>query len=55
MLGPARVLLQLERARRRLLATDPSDKRKLLAASRRVDRLIVEYYRAKFGSRVAEN
>jgi len=45
-LDPVSLLLRLERARRKLQATDPNDKKKLLEASRRADRLIVEYYRA---------
>ncbi|WP_243137147.1 aspartyl-phosphate phosphatase Spo0E family protein [Desulfofundulus thermobenzoicus] len=44
-----KVILRLEKARRELLNTDPGDKEKLLAVSRKMDRLIVEYYRAKHG------
>lgn len=47
MLELNRVILRLEKARNRLLSVDPGDKEKLLAASRKVDKLIVEYYRAK--------
>ncbi|WP_243174922.1 hypothetical protein [Desulfofundulus sp. TPOSR] len=49
MLDLGRAILRLEKARRELLTTDPGDKEKLLAASRKVDRLVVEYYRAKAG------
>ena len=52
LLNPAKLLLRLERARRRLLATDPGNKEKLLAASRKVDKLVVEYYRTKLMSKV---
>jgi len=45
--SPGKSLLRLEKARRKLLAADPGDKEKLLAASRKVDELVVEYYRAK--------
>lgn len=51
MLEFGRVLLRLEKARRELLNADPDDKEKLLAASRKVDKLVVEYYRAKTESR----
>ncbi|MDQ0286812.1 hypothetical protein J2Z49_001929 [Desulfofundulus luciae] len=44
-----KTILRLEKARRELLATNPGDKEKLLAASRKVDELILEYYRAKLG------
>ncbi|RKO68022.1 aspartyl-phosphate phosphatase Spo0E family protein [Desulfofundulus salinus] len=47
MLNHGRVILRLEKARRELLATDPGDKEKLLAVSRKVDKLIVEYHRTK--------
>ncbi|RKO68053.1 aspartyl-phosphate phosphatase Spo0E family protein [Desulfofundulus salinus] len=53
MLDLGRVILRLEKARRELLATDPGDKEKLLAASRKLDELIVEYYRAKLGPKMA--
>ncbi|WP_242656284.1 aspartyl-phosphate phosphatase Spo0E family protein [Desulfofundulus thermosubterraneus] len=42
-----RVILQLEKARRKMLATNPGDREKLLAASRKVDELVLEYYRTK--------
>ncbi|MEW6727129.1 MAG: aspartyl-phosphate phosphatase Spo0E family protein [Bacillota bacterium] len=45
--GLGRIIVRLERARHRLLSVDPGDKEKLLAASRKVDELIMEYYRAK--------
>ncbi len=35
------------------MAVDLNDKEKLLAVSRKVDRLGVKYHRAKFGSGVA--
>jgi hypothetical protein len=41
-----RVIPRLEKARRELLSINPGDKEKLLAASRKVDKLVVEYYRA---------
>ncbi|MCL6560338.1 MAG: aspartyl-phosphate phosphatase Spo0E family protein [Firmicutes bacterium] len=47
MLTPGKVILQIEKAWNRLLSIDPSEKEKLLAASKKVDRLIIEYYRAK--------
>jgi hypothetical protein len=47
LLELGRVILQLEKARRKMLATDQNDKEKLLAASRKVDELVLEYYRAK--------
>ncbi|MBE3586924.1 MAG: aspartyl-phosphate phosphatase Spo0E family protein [Thermoanaerobacter sp.] len=47
MLELGKVILQLEKARRKMLATDQNDKEKLLAASRKVDELVLEYYRAK--------
>ncbi len=53
MLELGRVILRLEKARRELLNTDPGDKEKLLAASRKVDELIVEYYRTKLGPKTA--
>lgn len=40
-----RIILQLERARRRLVSADCSDYEKLLKISREVDRLVLEYYR----------
>ncbi|WP_313885478.1 aspartyl-phosphate phosphatase Spo0E family protein [Desulfallas sp. Bu1-1] len=42
-----RVILRLEKARRELLSVDPGNKEKLLAASQKVDKLVVEYFRAK--------
>lgn len=42
------IILQLENARMKLLAVDFRDKEMLLAASRKVDELVVEYYRAKY-------
>jgi hypothetical protein len=48
-----RAILRLEKARRELLNTNPSDKEKLLAASRKVDRLVLEYYRVKHGFKTA--
>ncbi len=47
MLELGRTILRLEKARRELMAVDPGDKEKLLAASRKVDKLILEYYQAK--------
>lgn len=47
MLKLGKVILQLEKARRELLAVDPGDKEKLLGASQKVDKLIKEYYRVK--------
>ncbi|SHJ43374.1 aspartyl-phosphate phosphatase Spo0E family protein [Desulfofundulus thermosubterraneus] len=47
MLELGRTILRLEKARRELLTIDPGDKEKHLAASRKVDQLIVEYYRVK--------
>ncbi len=47
MLKLGMVIMQLEKARRELLAVDPGDKEKLLGASQKVDKLIVEYYRVK--------
>ncbi|AEG14479.1 hypothetical protein Desku_0880 [Desulfofundulus kuznetsovii DSM 6115] len=52
MLELGRTILRLEKARRELLNTDPGDKEKLLAASRKVDKLVVEYYRAKYNHRI---
>lgn len=49
MLELGRVILRLEKARRKMFATDPCDKEKLLATSRKVDRLVLEYYRVKQG------
>lgn len=46
-----RTILRLEKVRRELLAVDPGDKEKLLAASRKVDKLILEYYQAKTRSK----
>ncbi|WP_242655865.1 aspartyl-phosphate phosphatase Spo0E family protein [Desulfofundulus australicus] len=48
-----RAILRLEKARRELLNIDPGDKEKLLAASRKVDRLVTEYYRLKYGFKTA--
>jgi hypothetical protein len=48
---PGRSLLRVERARRKLLAVDVGDREKLMAASRKVDKLIVEYCRACLGCR----
>jgi len=42
------IIVRLARARRNLISLDFSDKERLLAASRRVDRLLVEYYRARY-------
>ncbi len=53
MLELGRAILQLEKARRKMLTTDPGDKEKLLAASRKVDRLVTEYYRVKHGLKTA--
>lgn len=47
------MIVQIERARNRLLSVDPGDKKVLLKASRRVDKLILEYYRAKFDTKAA--
>jgi len=47
LLKLGRVILQLEKAKRELLAVNPGDKEKLLGASQKVDKLIVEYYRVK--------
>lgn len=47
MLDLGRTILRLEKARRELVAVDPGDKEKLLAASRKVDKLMLEYYRVK--------
>lgn len=44
-----RIILGLEKARRKLLDTDPGNSKKFLAASRKVDRLVVEYYLLKRG------
>lgn len=44
-----RVILRLEKARRELLIAEPGDKEKLLVASRKMDKLVLEYYRAKHG------
>jgi len=49
-----KVILRLEKARRELLNTDPRDKGKLLAASRKMDRLVMEYYRVKHGLRATK-
>lgn len=46
-----RIILRLEKARRELLTTDPGDKEKLLATSRKVDKLVLEYYRVKLDLR----
>ncbi|MCL6478565.1 MAG: aspartyl-phosphate phosphatase Spo0E family protein [Peptococcaceae bacterium] len=46
-MNPGREIVRLERARNRLLSIDPNDKKKLLAASRKVDGLIAEYYRTR--------
>ena len=48
MLAPGRVIVQIEKARNRLMSVEPGDKKKLLAASRKVDELILVYYRVKF-------
>lgn len=50
---PGRVIVQIEKARNRLLSVDSGDKKVLLAASRKVDELILEYYRAKFDTKAA--
>lgn len=42
-----RIILRLEKARRELLNTDPGDGKGLLKASRKVDRLVTEYYLLK--------
>ncbi|MBF7084378.1 aspartyl-phosphate phosphatase Spo0E family protein [Desulfallas sp. Bu1-1] len=47
MMELGRVILRLEKARRELLSINPGDKEKLLAASQKVDKLVVEYFRAK--------
>jgi hypothetical protein len=46
-----RIILRLEKARRELLNTDPDDNKGLLKASRKVDRLVMEYYLLKRGFR----
>lgn len=43
-----RLLIKLEKARKKFSATDLGNKERLLAVSREVDGLIVEYYRTKF-------
>lgn len=50
----ARLLIKLEKARKKLSDADFGDKKRLLTASQEVDRLIVEYYRAKFDFKVVE-
>ena len=55
MLVPVKLILKLERARRKLMSVDPDDNEKLLAMSKKVDKLIVEYYRAKSGSDAARS
>ncbi|SHJ67409.1 aspartyl-phosphate phosphatase Spo0E family protein [Desulfofundulus thermosubterraneus] len=47
MLDLGRAILRLEKVKGELLNTDPRDKEKLLAASRKVDELVMEYYRVK--------
>lgn len=49
MVNLGRIIIRMEKARGKLLSVDTGDREKLLAASRKVDRLILEYYRAKFG------
>jgi hypothetical protein len=42
-----RIILRMEKARSRLLNTDFGNKKQLLMASRKMDKLLLEYYRAK--------
>lgn len=44
----SKVILRLEKMRNKLLSVEPSDQEKLLAASRKMDNLILEYYRVKY-------
>ncbi|MEW6459017.1 MAG: aspartyl-phosphate phosphatase Spo0E family protein [Bacillota bacterium] len=53
LLDLGRTILRLEKARRELLAVDPGDKEKLLATSRKVDKLILSTTRLKLGPRAA--
>lgn len=47
LLDLGRTILRLEKTRRELVAVDPGDKEKPLATSRKVDELVLEYYRVK--------
>lgn len=55
MVNIGKVIVRMERARGELLSVDPGDKKKLLAVSRKVDRLILEYYRSKLNSRPGQS
>lgn len=46
---PVKLLLKIERARRKLLSVCPSNSEELLEKSRKLDKLIVDYYRYKLG------
>ncbi|MGB9792863.1 MAG: Spo0E family sporulation regulatory protein-aspartic acid phosphatase [Thermacetogeniaceae bacterium] len=45
-----KVILQLERARKKLISANMKDRNKLLEMSREVDKFIVEYYRRNLAS-----
>gem|GEM_PF-6282409 len=44
----SKVILRIEKMRNKLLYVEPSDQEKLLVASRKMDDLILEYYRLKY-------
>lgn len=47
---PAKLLLKIERARKELLSVGPGNSEELLAKSRKLDKLIADYYRTKLGT-----
>ncbi|MGB9804443.1 hypothetical protein [Desulfofundulus sp.] len=53
MLDLGRTILRLEKARRELMAVDPGDREKLLAAGRKVDKLM-STTELKLGPRTSE-
>lgn len=43
-------IVKIEKIRRKINTVDPADKEKLMYLSQKLDKLVVEYYRAKLQS-----
>ncbi|HHW40322.1 MAG TPA: Spo0E family sporulation regulatory protein-aspartic acid phosphatase [Syntrophomonadaceae bacterium] len=50
LLNLSKVILQIEKTRNKLISVELSDQEKLLEISRKMDELILEYYRLAFSS-----
>lgn len=46
-MSSGKILVQIERMRRKLMAVDLADTETLLAISEKLDKLVVQYYREK--------